>query len=112
MAKLLEKAKIEGLKGDIVTFIDRAVGQYFYREKVEGDKRYRSKLIAGANNMEQAKAGAIEAALNLRTEDPHHHSTLIKVPTAIIQQGETPDELTVLEREEKLQKRNKSEYYL
>ena len=70
MAKLLEKAKIEGLKGDIVTFKDRAVGQYFYREKVEGAKRYRSKLITGASNMEQAKAGAIEAALHLRTEDP------------------------------------------
>ena len=105
MAKLLEKGKKEGLKGDIVTYVDRAVGQYFYREKVEGEKRYRSKLIAGASTMEQAKAGAIEAAMHLRTEDPHHHSTLIKVPTAIIQKGETPDELTVLEREEKLQKR-------
>jgi len=77
MPKLLEKSKVAGLKGDVVTYVDRASGKYFYREKLAGVNRYRSKLITGAINMDEARKRAVETALALHSEDPHYHSYLL-----------------------------------
>lgn len=102
MPKLLEKRKIEGLNGSVVTYCDKNIGQFFYTEKVKGANRYRTKLIKGAATMDQAISLAIQVALDMRSEEPHYLSSL--APQKAVPITDPNDKLSILEREEKLLK--------
>ena len=43
---------------------------YFYRERIEGTKKYRQKRIEGAENLMEAVKIAIDTALETRDEQP------------------------------------------
>ena len=74
-----------------------SAGKYYYKELIEGTKRYRTKLIEGALTLTQAEELAMETALAMREEEPHHKSYL---STGKVKSKD--DALTILEREEKL----------
>ena len=74
-----------------------SAGKYYYKELIEGTKRYRTKLIEGALTLTQAEELAMEKALAMREEEPHHKSYL---NTGKVKSKD--DALTLLEREEKL----------
>ncbi len=76
MPKLLAKQKVLSGKGEVITWQDSNIGKFFYREKVKGQKRYRSKLIKGAKTMEEAIFMASDTALRLEEDSPHHLSLL------------------------------------
>ena len=100
MPSVLEKQKVLGGRGEVFTYKSTQVGKYFYREKVAGTKRYRTKLISGARTLIEAVELASETAIALREEDPHHRSLLNpNRPVAEL------DSLQLLEREEKLLKK-------
>ena len=74
-----------------------SAGKYYYKELIEGTKRYRTKLIKGAGTLKQAEELAMETALAMREEEPHHKSYL---NTGKVKPKD--DALSLLEREEKL----------
>ena len=74
-----------------------SAGKYYYKELIEGTKRYRTKLIKGADTLKQAEELAMETALAMREEEPHHKSYL---NTGKVKPKD--DALSILEREEKL----------
>ncbi len=74
-----------------------SAGKYYYKELIEGTKRYRTKLIEGALTLAQAEELVMETALAMREEEPHHKSYL---STGKVKSKD--DALTLLEREEKL----------
>ena len=96
--KIKEKKKVLGGRGVVLTYANgNAVGQWFYREKIEGTKRYRNKKLKGAENIEQAEDMAMEAMIALRENEPHHKSR-----DAIPQEKIPTETLTLVQREEKL----------
>ncbi len=96
--KIKEKKKVLGGRGVVLTYANgNAVGQWFYREKIEGTKRYRNKKLEGAENIEQAEDMAMEAMIALRENEPHHKSR-----DAIPQEKIPTETLTLVQREEKL----------
>ncbi len=96
--KIKEKKKVLGGRGVVLTYANgNAVGQWFYREKIEGTKRYRNKKLEGAGNIEQAEDMAMEAMIALRENEPHHKSR-----DAIPQEKIPTETLTLVQREEKL----------
>ena len=46
MPKILEKQKVLGGRGLVFTYENDNVGTYFYREKIDGTKKYRLKKRA------------------------------------------------------------------
>jgi len=94
MPKIKEKEKVLGGRGVVFTYSDRNVGSYFYRERVEGTKKYRTKLIKNVSTLIEAVEAAPDIAIAMRDDDPHHLSGL--------NDGREPDALDILEREERL----------
>ena len=97
MPRILEKQSVLNGRGTVFTYEDRNIGTYFYRERVEGTKKYRTKTIPKATTLQQAVDSATDIALELREEEPHHLSSL---KTGNIKAKD--DGLSLLEREEKL----------
>ena len=99
MPKILESKKVLGGRGTVFTYSDRNIGCYFYRERIEGTKKYRTKSIKGAKTLSEAEEMAMEIAIALRDDEPHHLSASVERRVADL----SADEL--LEREEKLIKK-------
>jgi len=97
MPKILDRRTVLGGRGMVVTYESEQVGKFFYREPIPGTKRYRSKLIKGASTLEQAEELAMDAAIALGQDDPHHLSSLYD-PEKV--KGNDPIDL--IEREERL----------
>jgi hypothetical protein len=96
MPQMAEKAKVLNGRGTVFCYsTGTQAGKYFYRELKEGTKLYRTKLIEGANNLQQAKEMAMEVALEMRESEPHHRSSDFTLT-------QKDDGLSLLEREEKL----------
>jgi len=63
----LQKVTALGGRGTILEYANRP-GRFFYRELVEGQRRYRSVLIKGASTIEEAQLLAIDAYGELREQ--------------------------------------------
>ena len=97
MPRIKEKEKVLNGRGIVFTYEDDNVGKYFYRELKEGTKLYRTKLIEGATTLEEAKEKALDVAMEMRGDDPHHLSQ-----DAIPKEQVPRESLSLVEREEKL----------
>ena len=96
MPQMAEKAKVLNGRGTVFCYsTGTQAGKYFYRELKEGTKLYRTKLIEGATNLQQATEMAMEVALEMRESEPHHRSSDFTLT-------QKDDGLSLLEREEKL----------
>ena len=93
-------------RGTVLSYADgNAVGQYFYREIIEGTKRYRTKLIEGANTLLEAVEKAADVAIEMREEDPHHKSgDYLKESVEVDKEDLLRREEKVLQKKEKLLK--------
>lgn len=67
-----------------------SAGKWYYKEKVEGQRRYKEKQLFGASSLEQAIAMAPEAAIELAKEPEKKPSYRY-----------ASDPLTLIQREEK-----------
>ena len=99
MPKILEKQKVLGGRGLVFTYENDNVGTYFYREKIDGTKKYRLKKIDGARTLAEAAEMAMEIAIALRDDEPHH------VSASVERRGTDLSADELLEREEKLVKK-------
>ena len=97
MPRILEKQSVLNGRGIVFTYEDRNIGTYFYRERVEGTKKYRTKTIPNAKTLKQAIESATDIALEMREDEPHHLSSLNIANLKAKDEG-----LSLLEREEKL----------
>ena len=68
-----------------------SAGKWYYKEKVEGQRRYKEKQLFGASSLEQAIEMAAEAAIELA-----------KTPEKKPSYRYASDPLTLIQREEKL----------
>ena len=95
MPKILEKRKVLNGRGIVGQFgVGTSEGKFFYREKVEGKKVYKFKVLPDAKNLDEAELLAADAAIALRDE--------LKDGERI---EETYDPMNLVKREEKLLKR-------
>ena len=78
MPSIKIKYKVLDGKGEVFTHSKKNLGKWFYREKLKGVKRYRSKLIKGANSLDDAIGKAQYTALKMAKTKPHHLSLLVK----------------------------------
>ena len=53
MPRILEKQSVLNGRGTVFTYEDRNIGTYFYRERVEGTKKQRTKAIPNAITHQQ-----------------------------------------------------------
>ena len=83
----------------VITYAESNGTKWYYREKVPNQDKYRNKLIPDATTLEQAVEGAMDAMIALKEDDPHHLSELVT------RTRPNNDALSLLEREEKLQRR-------
>ena len=60
MPKIAEKAKALNGKGVVFSYICEPQ-KFYFRELIPGTKRYRSRLIEGAETIEEALSGCIDA---------------------------------------------------
>jgi len=98
MPKILEKRKVLNGRGIVGQFgVGTSEGKFFYREKVEGKKVYKFKVLPDAKNLDEAELLAADAAIALRDE--------LKDGERI---EETYDPMNLVKREEKLLKRKES----
>ena len=65
MPKIAEKAKALNGKGVVFSYICEPQ-KFYFRELIPGTKRYRSRLIEGAETIEEALSGCIDAYTALR----------------------------------------------
>tara|TARA_R100000781_G_scaffold34674_1_gene24848 strand:- start:193 stop:1785 length:1593 start_codon:yes stop_codon:yes gene_type:complete len=96
MPRIKEKAKVLNGRGAVFTYENDNVGTYWYREKIEGTKKYRLKAVTGATTLLEAIELAPDIAIAMRDDDPHHLSGFKE------QNDREPDALEILEREERL----------
>ncbi len=94
--KIAEKKEVLNGRGVVVSYANgKGSKGYFYRERIEGTKKYRQKKIEGAENLIEAVEMALDTALEMREEEPHHLSLLTTTKPK-------DDGLSLLEREEKV----------
>ncbi len=60
MPRILEKQPVLNGRGTVFTYEDRNIGTYFYRGRVEGTKKYRTKTIPKATTLQQAVYSATD----------------------------------------------------
>ena len=59
MPKILEKRKVLNGRGIVGQFgVGTSEGKFFYREKVEGKKVYKFKVLPDAKNLDEAELSA------------------------------------------------------
>ena len=76
--KIAEKKEVLNGRGVVVSYANgKGSKGFFYRERIEGTKKYRQKKIEGAENLIEAVEMAMDTALEMREEEPHHLSLLI-----------------------------------
>ena len=68
MPNIAEKSKVFGGKGVVLSFT-RAPDVYLYRELIPGTKKYRYKVIDGANTLEAAIDKSLDAYNALKRTD-------------------------------------------
>ena len=94
--KIAEKKEVLNGRGVVVSYANgKGSKGYFYRERIEGTKKYRQKKIEGAENLIEAVDMAMDTALEMREEEPHHLSLLTTTKPK-------DDGLSLLQREEKV----------
>ena len=94
--KIAEKKEVLNGRGVVVSYANgKGSKGYFYRERIEGTKKYRQKKIEGADNLIEAVEMAMDTALEMREEEPHHLSLLTTT-------NPKDDGLSLLQREEKV----------
>ena len=95
MPKILEKRKVLNGRGIVGQFgVGTSEGKFFYREKVQGQKAYKFKVLPDAKNLDEAESLAADAAIELRDE--------LKDAERIV---ENYDPMNLVQREEKLLKK-------
>ena len=75
MPNIAEKSKVFGGKGVVLSFT-RAPDVFLYRELIPGTKKYRYKVIDGANTLEAAIDKSLDAYNALRSEILEHAQEL------------------------------------
>ena len=94
MPQIAQQEKVLNGIGRVILYsTGTGAGNWYYKEKVAGEKRYREKMIEGATTLEEAIALSPKVAIELA-------QSLVAKPTAPI----NLDPLNLLVREEKLQK--------
>ena len=71
MPNFAEKSKVFGGKGVVLSFT-RAPDVFLYSEVIPGTKKYRYKVIFGANRLEAANDKSLDAYNSLRSEILEH----------------------------------------
>ena len=67
MPKILEKRKVLNGRGIVGQFgVGTSEGKFFYREKIEGKKVYKFKILPDAKNLDEAELLAADAYQSFR----------------------------------------------
>ena len=67
MPKILEKRKVLNGRGIVGQFgVKTSEGKFFYRERIEGKKVYKFKILPDAKNLEDAELLATDAYQSFR----------------------------------------------
>ena len=92
MPSILKKKKVLDGKGEVFTHLNKNHGKWFYREKIKGVKKYKTKLIPAATSLEEAVEKAADMAILLANSGPHHLTKAIdnEVRTFIQQPSSSP----------------------
>ena len=69
MPKLLDKRKVLNGRGTVVCYVENP-NKFYYRQIVKGTNNYRSLVIDGVRDIEEATEKAIEVAIALEQEKP------------------------------------------
>ena len=94
MPQIAEQESVLNGRGRVLLYANgNGAGNWFYKEKVKGEKRYREKKIIGAKSLQEAIELAPQVAIELAQD-------LVAKPVAPM----NLDPLNLLVREEKLQK--------
>lgn len=104
MPAALQKVPVLGGRGVILEYSNRP-GKFYYRELVEGCRRYRSILIKGASSMDDAQRLAIDAFGALREQQVNSTSASKRQPQARREQ-DIPKHQQVKNQEKSTKKRN------
>ncbi|WP_413678489.1 hypothetical protein [Prochlorococcus sp. MIT 0916] len=98
----LQKRVLNGRGRVLLYGSGTSAGKWYYKEKVEGQRRYKEKQLFGASSLEQAIEIAPEAAIELAKEpEKKPNYRYASDPLTLIQREEK-----LLKQKEKLAKRN------
>ena len=83
MPTIVEKQEVLNGRGQVIRYgSGTSAGSYFYKEKIPGERRYKTRRIQGATTIEEAVQAAVEIAFKLQEEQPPESiSDLIKSPS-------------------------------
>ena len=67
MPTIVEKREVLNGRGHVIRYgTGTSAGSYFYKEKVPGERRYKTRRIPGATTLEEAVQAAVEVAFSLQ----------------------------------------------
>ncbi len=91
MPQIAQQESVLGGRGRVILYSNgNSPGKWYYKEKIKGQRRYKTKLIEDATSLEEAKELAIQIAFELQQDTKQSVKDL--------------DPLSLLAREEKLQR--------
>ena len=71
MPTIVEKQEVLNGRGQVIRYgSGTSAGSYFYKEKIPGERRYKTRRIPGATTIEEAVQAAVEIAFKLQEEQP------------------------------------------
>ena len=79
MPTIVEKQEVLNGRGQVIRYgSGTSAGSYFYKEKIPGERRYKTRRIPGATTIEEAIQAAVEIAFKLQEEQPEGVSNLLR----------------------------------
>ena len=77
MPTIVEKQEVLNGRGHVIRYgSGTSAGAYFYKEKIPGERRYKTRRIPEATTIEEAIQAAVEIAFKLQEEQPEGVSNL------------------------------------
>ena len=69
MPTIVKKQEVLSGRGHVIRYGSGiSAGSYFYKEKIPGERRYRTRRIPGASTIEDAVQAAVDIAFTLQGE--------------------------------------------
>ena len=83
MPTIVEKQEVLNGLGQVIRYgSGTSAGSYFYKEKIPGERRYKTRRIPGATTIEEAVQAAVKIAFKLQEEQPPESvSELLRSPS-------------------------------
>ena len=107
MPTIVEKQEVLNGRGQVIRYgSGTSAGSYFYKEKIPGERRYKTRRIPDATNIEEAVQAAVEIAFKLQRNSRLKASqTCSKAPPGTL---ERPSNTSLIKRSAGLPKGNAS----